>query len=111
MGDTCTQTEADAWLQAKLGTVLAQLDSALPWWRQLNPVRCAVMVSWVYQLGMRGVLRFPKALAAIKASEWDTAYDAMMDSLWATVQTPARAEREAKQMQTGVVEPDVDLPT
>ena len=66
----------------------------------LNDNRKAVMLSIAYQIGIYGVLKFKKLLAALERADYSTAADEMLNSL-AARQTPARWKRNAEQMRTG----------
>lgn len=66
----------------------------------LNNNRKAVMLSIAYQIGIYGVLKFKKMLAALERADYSAAADEMLNSL-AARQTPARWKRNAEQMRTG----------
>ena len=66
----------------------------------LNDARKAVMLSIVYQIGIYGLLKFKKLLAALETASYGKAADEMFNSL-AARQTPARWKRNAEQMRTG----------
>jgi len=66
----------------------------------LNDARKAVMVSIVYQIGIYGLLKFKKLLAALETASYDKAADEMLNSL-AARQTPKRWLRNAEQMRSG----------
>ena len=66
----------------------------------LNDNRKAVILSIVYQIGIYGLLKFKKLLAALEAASYDKAADEMLNSL-AARQTPKRWLRNAEQMRTG----------
>ena len=50
-----------------------------------------VLMEMCYQLGVRGVSKFKKALKAMEDGDWEKAADEMLDSKWAK-QTPRRAK-------------------
>ena len=50
-----------------------------------------VLMEMCYQLGVRGVSKFKKALKAMEDGDWEKAADEMLDSKWAK-QTPNRAK-------------------
>jgi len=68
----------------------------------LNDARKAVMLSIVYQIGIYGLLKFKKLLAALETASYDKAADEMLNSL-AARQTPKRWLRNAEQMRSGVL--------
>ena len=78
----------------------AQVLAALPWASKLSETRRAVLINMAFQLGIGGLLKFKRALGSIKDGQYKEASMEMLDSLWAQ-QTPERAKRLAKQMETG----------
>jgi lysozyme len=60
-----------------------------------------VIIGMAFQLGTSGMLGFRRAIAAARDGRWDVAADEMLDSKWAREDTPARAQRMARQMETG----------
>ncbi len=66
----------------------------------LSDARKAVMLSIVYQIGIYGLLKFKKLLAALESADYARAADEMLNSL-AARQTPKRWLRNAEQMRTG----------
>lgn len=101
VGGGLTKDEADYLFENDIGRSLEGVRRAFPWAVQtLNAVRYRVLVMMVFQLGLDGVRRFTKFLAAAEDGRYDTAAEEMLDSEWAT-QTPARAQRLATMMQVG----------
>ena len=78
----------------------AQVLAALPWASKLSEPRFAVLVNMAFQLGIGGLLKFKRALGSIEDGQYKEASMEMLDSLWAQ-QTPERAKRLSKQMETG----------
>ena len=70
------------------------------WYRNLAGPRKWVIVNMSYQLGVEGVRKFHKMIAAIVKEDWNTAADEMLNSAWHT-QTPKRCEELAAQMRNG----------
>jgi len=70
-----------------------------PWYADLDEARQGVIVAMLFQLG--SLDKWAGLRAALGSRNWDKAADSMLASLWAK-QTPARAERMAKIMRTGV---------
>lgn len=66
----------------------------------MNENRKAVMLSIAYQIGIYGLLKFKKMLAALERADYSIAADEMLHSL-AARQTPNRWARNAEQMRTG----------
>lgn len=99
-GSGLTEAEASTLLDNDVARVEAQLTAALPWLTSLSDARQRVLLEMAFQLGVNGVLAFRKAIAAVKAGQWQEAHDEMLDSAWHT-QTKERAERLAEQMLRG----------
>lgn len=90
----------DTLLEYDIERVQRQLIAALPWFTEIAPPRQAVLVNMGFQLGVAGLLKFAKALAAMKLGSFGEAAAHMLDSAWAR-QTPERAHRLATQMEKG----------
>jgi len=99
-GGGLTQSEAFSLLRNDLGAKSAALDAAIPWWKALDTVRRAVLLSMAYQMGSAGLLGFRNTLRAIEEGRYADAATTMMTSRWAT-QAPLRASRLADAMRTG----------
>ncbi len=95
-----TRDEAMALLETDLNLVEAELDGALPWWRQMNEARQNVLANMCFNLGLSKLLGFKNTLAAMKRGDYPAAAAGMLDSLWAR-QVGARAQRLATIMRTG----------
>jgi lysozyme len=102
------QAAGDMWLIDQLDETMAEMQKHPEIQSALascsgNDARVAVLISMAYQMGVPRLLKFTKALAAVAAQNWDLARKEMLNSLWASdSQTPARAQRHAIQMQSGV---------
>ena len=70
-----------------------------PWYADLDEVRQGVIVCMLFQLG--SLDKWQNFRAALTAKDWASAKISMLNSKWAR-QTPARAKRMAKIMETGV---------
>jgi lysozyme len=77
-----------------------ELVKALPWVNTLDDARKGVLVNMAFNLGVAGLLKFKLTLAAVEAGRYGEAAHQMMQSTWAT-QVGSRADRLAKQMETG----------
>lgn len=95
-----TEAESTVLLQNDIQRTIAQLDSSLPWWRNLNPVRQRVLINMAFNMGMVGLLTFKNTLSAMQNGSYTAAAAGMLASKWAT-QVGARAERLADMMRTG----------
>lgn len=99
-GGRITKAESDMLLSNDIAEKHAEVDRALPWFRDLCDARQGVLLNMAFQLGTAGLLKFERTLEAIRAGDYETAAQFMLQSLWAK-QTPARAQRLAEQMRTG----------
>lgn len=66
----------------------------------LDPIRQEVLAEMAYQMGREGLSKFKATLNCIRVGDYKGAARHMRNSLWAR-QTPARAERAAKRMESG----------
>jgi lysozyme len=76
------------------------LRLSLPWFDSLDEVRQAVLVNMAFQLGVVGLMQFKDTLNRVREGDYAGAAAAMLQSKWAS-QTPERAKRVSKQMETG----------
>lgn len=83
-----------------LGKAVFEVFSRWPWVSRLSAPRQAVLINMVFQMGGNGVSKFKRALHHMKDERWPQAAGEMLDSKWAK-QTPKRAIRLARQMETG----------
>ena len=87
-------------LESDIADKASDLYKSLPWWRDLDEVRQAVLLGMAFQMGINGLLGFKNTLAMVKSGNCAGAANGMLNSLWAK-QTPARAKRMSEQMRTG----------
>lgn len=92
--------EAEYLLANDIKEKTAEVVRALPFFESLNDARKAVLVGMAFQMGTDGLLGFKNTLQLVRLGEYKAAGRGMLRSLWAR-QTPARAKRMAKQMETG----------
>jgi lysozyme len=97
-----TEAEAEYLLANDIKTAKAGAES-LAAYHQMNNVRKEVLIEMVFQLGLNGVSKFKKFLAASQNHDWARAAEEMLDSKWAR-QTPERAKSLAKLFLRGVSE-------
>lgn len=76
-----------------------EVQRRLPWFATLSEARQGVLLNMAYQMGVQGLLGFPKFLKMVEQGEYLKASKEMLDSKWAD-QTPERAKRLSKQMET-----------
>lgn len=70
------------------------------WYIKLDGPRQTIIKSMCYQMGVAGVLKFKKMIAALDSGDYNEASLQALDSRWAK-QTVARAERHAAVLATG----------
>ena len=85
-----------------LKRVEVELDSNVPWWRNLSEARQNVLLDMCFNLGISRFLQFKNFLAAIQDGRWEVGYREMLDSRWAD-QVGARAQRLAKAMHDDIL--------
>ncbi len=99
-GGGITKAEALYLLRNDIKKRKLELDHWIPWWETLNSTRRAVLLSMSFQMGVDGLLGFKNTLKAVKKGDWKKAANGMRSSRWAR-QTPGRAERMSKAMESG----------
>ncbi len=67
---------------------------------QLDPVRKAVVIDMLFNLGLPRMLKFKNTLAAMRAGDWEAAAQGMENSKWYG-QTRTRAVELVRMMRTG----------
>jgi lysozyme len=102
-GGGITQEESRYLFRNRLGARLSQCSNRFEWWQSIDDVRRGVIVCMAYQMGTNGVANFKKMCAALRIRDYTSAAAEMLDSTWAK-QTPARAQRMARIMRTGLWE-------
>jgi lysozyme len=89
----------DALFEHDLHEHTNELFAHLPWARDLDSVRQAVLIDMFFNM-RRGLLGFKETLRHFEAGRWDAASEAMLDSKWAR-QVKSRATRLATMTRTG----------
>ena len=82
-----------------LADAMAYLDQKLPWWRTLSDARRRVLVNMTFNMQGK-LLGFVRALAAMKAGDFEEAANQMHNSMWAG-QVGQRATRLCEMMRRG----------
>lgn len=100
-GGTLRPNEISFLLQNDVIDRRIALQKALSWFKDLDDARQGVLINMAFQLGVDGLLAFATTLGHTRAGRYADAAKAMLQSKWAT-QTPERARRLAKQMETGI---------
>jgi len=102
-----TKKEAELMLVFDISRLVMQLDKRVNFWKA-QPVNIRIiLLEMAYQLGVEGLLKFKKFLAALETKNYVLAKEEMFDSKWA-MQTPKRVIALAKylnlQKKTGDTE-------
>ena len=92
---------ASLWLQIEVDKRKKELLKHA-WYSELSDNRKAAITDMSYQLGLLGLSKFKKMIAALAAKDWNRAASEMMDSRYAK-QTPNRALRNANIILTGAM--------
>lgn len=79
----------------------AELQERLPWFHTLADARQRVLMQMAFQMGVDGLMGFKNTLKMIEEGKYMMAAAGMLQSKWAK-QTPDRAERLSKMMETGI---------
>ena len=87
-----TKDEAMMMLDNDIERVKGQLAKALPWLETKPQGVQRAVANMAFQMGLGGVLKFQKMLAALQARDYNAARREALDSAWAK-QTPQRAGR------------------
>lgn len=74
--------------------------AALPWLRNLDPLRTDVVLNMIFNMGLQTFQGFHGTIAAIAARKYEEAADHMLASKWAT-QVGPRARELSFRMRTG----------
>lgn len=101
LSDGIDRDEALLLMRHRLGKVVSALESRLSFWPKLTDERRRVLANMGYQLGILGLMRFKRMLAALERGDYDGAAREMLDSKWAKRDTPKRAGRLAGRMRRG----------
>lgn len=99
---TVSEPLAELWLSEEVGKIIDQLNDH-NFYVNLDSVRKDIIVSMGYQLGLNGLLKFKKMIAALEIKDWQLAQYEGLDSLWAK-QTPDRANRHMDVILSGTLE-------
>jgi lysozyme len=83
-------------LRDHVARTVAELRQKLSWADGLSEARFGVLINMGFQLGVGGLLKFEKMLAAAEQGDHGSVVREMLDSRWAK-QTPLRARRLADQ--------------
>ena len=105
-GGSISNAEADLLKRNDIAKFKAQLDAAAPWWRSLDPVRQRAVQNMSFNLGSGWITpghakAWPNTVALLKAGRYQEAADAIRSNkVWCS-QVGERAQRIARQIETG----------
>lgn len=94
----CPAPVAESWCSVEVER-LSKLLSKYDWYKNCSQNRKAILISMAYQMGINGLLKFKRMLAAMNNEDWDVAYMEGLDSVWAK-QTPKRAKRQMQALRS-----------
>ena len=87
-------------LRNDIKRVYDELDSNLPWFKDLDDVRQDVLSDMCFNMGISRLLNFRKMLAAVELGLYDRASDELLNSKYAE-QVKGRALKLARMMKEG----------
>ena len=99
-GGGISHDEAMHLLDNDIAKVRGAVMARFPWAVDIDPVRLDVLHAMCFQMGIVGLAGFKTTLRMVEAGQYSAAAKQMLKSLWAK-QTPERAQRLARQMETG----------
>lgn len=91
----------DFWFEIVLDQHEKALNVAVPWAKDLDPVRYRVLLDMAYNLGIPRLLQFKQTLTSIKRGDYAEAASQMLQSRWAR-QVKRRAVTLSNMMRSGV---------
>lgn len=95
-----TKLEAEELLQNDIIYMFSVLPNKIELFNSLSKPRADVLVNMAFNLGINGLLRFKKMLAAVEMGDYLTASKEMLNSRWAE-QVGDRALELSMQMEKG----------
>jgi lysozyme len=93
--------EAERLLKLMIAKITDQLEEALPVINRLDHVRQDILINMTYNLGLAGLLKFKKMIAALEKKDYQKASIEMLNSKWQS-DVGQRAQELSTQMITGV---------
>jgi lysozyme len=97
---TISKEAALAQCDSEASDLAINLHCVIDCWQDLNEARQAILISMAYQMGLSGLMKFKKMIAAIEAGDFVEAAAQGRDSRWAS-QTHSRANRHMRVMLLG----------
>jgi len=96
LGTPISQEQSDAWFEKDVQTCINDARWLHPDLDEHPQVVGVVIAAMAYQLGLPSLTRFKLFHDHIQERQYDRAADEMLDSKWARIDTPARAQRMAQ---------------
>lgn len=90
---TVKENVAEAWLKSEVLDRYDRLCKRIPWYEFAPHTVQRVLLNMAYQLGVDGVLGFKDTLRLLERKEYKAASLEMLDSKWAKIDTPGRAQK------------------
>ncbi len=100
VGSPISHEVADLLFKDDYNRCIKDYEQLRPLIGELDPIRRAVIIDMLFNLGLPRLKEFKKTLAAIRAKDYEEAAEEMIDSKWHR-QVGYRAKRLAKMMRTG----------
>jgi len=94
-----TEEEAEAVLSIRVKKITQKIANRLTYFDNLPSDVQQMLVEMAYQMGVEGVMKFRKMLAAIEREDWCEALKEGKDSRWYR-QTPSRAREVLSPLET-----------
>lgn len=91
--------EAEYMLTNDLRRCTAELDRAMPWWRDLSHAQQRALLNMNFNMGLPKLQEFKQMLRALQAHDGQAAAAQALNSLWAR-QVGARSSRVAKLLRS-----------
>lgn len=101
MLDSVTEPMAEAILLGDIHVAEEGVNHWFPTYLMFEDTRQDALIAMAFQMGADVFAHFPKATGHVRGMAWKEAAEDFMDSLWAREQTPARASRVCKMIETG----------
>lgn len=95
-----TETEAYYLLFGDIDRAVSAAQRSFAWFGKLDEVRQAVVLSMIFNMGLKGFMGFKRTILAIESGKYELAANCMLESKWAS-QVGRRARELSKMMLTG----------
>ena len=95
-----SEAEANYLLGNDVSKATSAVRQKIPWADELDEARFGVLVNMTFNMGINGLLGFPRMLHSVQLGDYEEAALEMMDSAWYD-QVGDRAKRLVTQMKEG----------